>query len=410
AGSRGDVQPIAALSRGLQDAGHEVLIATHERFRPLVESEGLAFRPLPGDPLEMLESPTGQAWVRSGRNSFSFLLNYIQLTRPTLPALLRASQRAVEGADLIVFTPFAPAGLHLAEAMGIPVAMAALQPFHPTGEFPAMGAVGTVGLPWLNRISHRVTDLLLWLPFRDLINRWRVDDLDLRPWSLTGPLARMEANRTPTIYGYSPSVIRRPKDWGPWIEVTGYWFLDRKSGWRPPERLRRFLGEGDPPIYVGFGSMVSGEGNRLELALAQVVRKLGCRAVLQRGWEGIPDSSLGNHVLTIGSVPHDWLFPRVAAVVHHGGAGTTGAGLRAGVPSVLIPHFADQFLWADKVHSIGAGPAPIPLQGLDGDRLVASIKQVLSSGSIRSRAAAVGAAVRAESGVSSAVEILSRLD
>lgn len=408
-GSRGDVQPILALSRGMLRAGHDVLVATHERFRPFVESEGLAFRALAGDPLEMLESPTGQAWVRSGRNSFAFMLNYIRLTRPILPALLRDSQRAVEGADLIVFTVFAPAGLHLSEALGVPAAMAALQPFHATGEFPAMGVMGPVRLPWMNRTSHRVTDLLLWLPFRDLVNRWRVGQLGLRPWSVRPPLARMDARQIPTLYGYSPSVIRRPDDWGPWVHVTGYWFLDHEPGWRPPTPVQRFLEAGDPPIYVGFGSMVSGEGGRLEAALAYAVGKLDRRIVLQRGWEGISDPSLGDQVLTIGSIPHDWLFPRMAAVVHHGGAGTTGAGLRAGVPNVLVPHFADQFLWADRVRSLGAGPAPIPLQDLDGPRLVESLQQALSSGSIRSRAAAIGASIRAERGVQSAVEILTRL-
>lgn len=406
AGSRGDVQPLVALGRGLQAAGQSVVLATHERFRSFVEAKQLEFRPLAGDPLEMLESPAGQAWVRSGRNSMSFLVNYVRLTRPTLPALLRDCQRAAEGADLIVFTPFAPAGPHLGESMDVPVAMAALQPFHPTGEFPAMGAFGAWGIPWMNRMSHRVTDLLLWLPFRDLINEWRERELGLEPWSLRGPLSRMNAANTPTVYGYSPTVIPRPADWGPWVHVTGYWFLEPGPDWDPPQDLVDFLRAGDPPIYVGFGSMVSGAGRRLESALAATIDRLGCRVVLQRGWERIPDSELGKKVHTVGSVPHGWLFPKVAAVVHHGGAGTTGAGLRAGLPSVLVPHFADQYLWAERVESLGAGPAAVPLDQLDGESLSRAVGKALDSASIRAHAAAVGGQIRAEDGVGSAVGAL----
>lgn len=408
-GSRGDVQPYVALGMGLQAAGHQVTLATHLLFQSFVEDAGLTFRPLAGDPQELLASQAGQAWVRSGRDSLGFLRRFVRLTRTYLPAMLRDCQRAVEGADLIVFSPFTAGGQDLAEARQLPVILAALQPFHPTSAFPAMGSFGTFGIPWLNRMSHKVTGVLMSAPFLDIFNRWRREDLGLPPRPLGDPLGQMDRSQTPTLYGYSPNLIPRPSDWGQWVHVTGYWFLEEQPDYQPPAELAAFLQAGEPPVYVGFGSMISGDDLRMTAAVEHVVEALGCRIVLQRGWQGLSARSLGDRIHLADAIPHHWLFPRMAAVVHHGGAGTTAAGLRAGVPSVLVPHFADQFFWGAWVERRGAGVEALDRGQLTGERLAVRVQRAMTSAAVRAQAAGLGRRIRQEQGIDRAVAVINQL-
>ena len=406
AGSRGDVQPYAALGVGLKQAGHQVTLATHELFREFVSDLGLEFKPLAGDPQELLSSERGQEWVQSGQNSLAFLANFIKLTRPYFRQQLQDCQRAAEGADLLLFSPFTGGGMDVAEKMGIPVALTAVQPFHATRAFPAMGAFGTFGVPFLNYGSHRTTEYLMWLPFRDIYNRWRQEDLGLPPRGLKGPMTRMQQYEIPTLYGYSPSLIPRPEDWAPWIHVTGYWYLDQVDDWQPPARLRSFLEAGDPPVYLGFGSMIHHDGDSILKMARHVADALGCRMILQRGWQKLAAEEESERILVIDSTPHSWLFPKMAAVVHHGGAGTTAAGLRAGVPSLLVPHFADQFFWADWVARREAGPPAIPRKELSAGRLIRAIERALEDQRLRAHAAALGASIRSEHGVHRAADLV----
>ena len=404
-GSRGDVQPMLALGLGLKSEGYEVRIAAHAVFQEFVESVGLEYAPMAGDPQAALMSERGQDWVESGQNSFAFLYNFVRLTRPYFREQLRDCQRACQGMDMIIFTPFAGGGLDIAEKMQLPVALAALQPFHPTGAFPAMGAFGTFGIPRLNRGSHKTTGYLLWLPFRDIHDRWRVEDLGLPARGLTPPMSEMQEKGITTLYGYSPSVIPRPDDWGPWIHVTGYWYLDQEPGWQPTVELERFISAGKPPIFVGFGSMIRQDGDNLLDIARQVASELGVRVLLQRGWQGVKADSVDDQVMVIDAAPHSWLFPRMAAVVHHGGAGTTAAGLRAGVPNVLVPHFADQFFWGDWMVKREVGPAAIPRGKLTASRLAQALRNALSART-RAHAAALGASIRQENGVANAVRVI----
>jgi UDP:flavonoid glycosyltransferase YjiC (YdhE family) len=406
-GSRGDVQPMLALGLGLQAAGHQVRIATHQVFEEFVRSVGLEFAEITGDPQQALASERGQDWVNSGQNSFAFLYNFVRLTRPYFRQQLRDCQRACEGVDFIIFTPFAGGGLDIAEQMDLPVALAALQPFHPTGAFPAMGSFGTFGNAFLNRGSHLTTGYLLWLPFRDIHNRWRIQDLGLPARGLKGPMTSMEQRQVPALYGYSPEVIPRPEDWSPWVHVTGYWFLEGDPGWAPTPELEQFLASGTPPIFMGFGSMIRQDGNALIDIARQAAEELGERFLLQRGWQQLDAGEDHPNLMVIDSAPHSWLFPRMAAVVHHGGAGTTAAGLRAGVPSVLVPHFADQFFWGKWVVARHAGPPAIPRSQLTAASLVSALRTALSART-RAHAASLGARIRQEDGIARAVAILER--
>lgn len=407
-GSRGDVQPYVALGTGLRKAGHEVVLAGHGRFKPFVESHGLIFRKLPGDPRRMLESPEGQAWVRSGRNGFQFMRYFVELARGTLPELLRVSRRVAQDADVIVFSQLSFAGYHIAEARGIPAVMASLQPFSPTRKFPPVGAVGPSGWGLWNLLGHYFTEYLLWLPFRKEVDRWRSAELGLPPLGWMPPAREARRRELPMIYGYSPSVLPPPDDWGESITVTGYWFLQDSDDCSPDRRLSEFLRSGEPPVYIGFGSMVRGEARELQRVAMRVADNLGCRVVLQRGWEQVEDLGGRPDLLTVGSLPHSWLFPRMSALVHHGGAGTTGAGLRAGIPSVLVPHFADQFFWGERIERLGAGPRPIPRGILSSDRLTAALSQARGSAPVRAAAAALGSRIRQERGVKRAVQAIER--
>ncbi len=213
----------------------------------------------------------------------------------------------------------------------------------------------------------------------------------------------------PVFYAYSPAVLPRPADWPDRVHVTGYWFLDQEPGWQPPAELLHFLQAGPAPVSIGFGSMASRDA---EATLNLVLRALelsGQRGVLLSGWAGIGKGrALPSHVFSAESLPHSWLFPRMAAVVHHGGAGTTGAGLRSGVPSVLTPLAADQPSWARRVHTLGVGPAPLPFQTLTAERLAEAIREAATSPAMRQRAAELGRQIQAEDGLGRTSELFSQ--
>jgi UDP:flavonoid glycosyltransferase YjiC (YdhE family) len=212
--------------------------------------------------------------------------------------------------------------------------------------------------------------------------------------------------KSPVLYGYSPAVIPRPPDWGEDVHVTGYWFLDAVDDWTPAPELVAFL-EGDPPpIYVGFGSMSSRNPEETANIVFQALAQSGQRAVVLSGWGGLQPERIPDSVFMVESVPFSWLFPRMAAVVHHGGAGTTAAGLRAGVPSLVVPFFGDQPYWGQRVADLGAGPKPIPRKRLTADRLAEAISQAVTDEAICQRAAELGARIRAEDGIARAVAII----
>jgi sterol 3beta-glucosyltransferase len=212
----------------------------------------------------------------------------------------------------------------------------------------------------------------------------------------------------PIAYGYSPVVLPKPVDWGDWIHVTGYWFLDAPARWQPPVPLVDFLQSGPPPIYIGLGSMSEREPEETTKMLLHALSLTGQRAVLASGWSGLGNQMLPDNVFRIEAIPHDWLFPQMAAVVHHGGCGTTAAGLRAGVPTVTIPFFADQPFWAQRAFELGMGPRPIPRTRLTAEKLAVAIQAAVADKPMRTSSESIGKQIRAENGVSNAVEVFER--
>jgi sterol 3beta-glucosyltransferase len=405
-GSRGDVQPYLALAGGLRQAGYQVRVATHQPFQTEIHQRGLEFRPVEGNPRQLLESEAGLAWLEAGRNPLAGTRRLIELARPHVARLLADAVAACRDTDAIIYAPLGMAGYHLAQQQRVPSILAALVPLTPTRAFPAAGAP-----PWplggaYNLVTHLIAEQLGWQPFRRQLNHWRRQTLGLPPVGLLGPGRHQRRHREPVLYGYSPSVVPKPPDWGSHLHVTGYWFTDPDPAWQPPPVLARFLQAGAPPVYVGFGSMTDRDPAGLARTAVAALRRAGCRGVLARGWAALASTTQDEDLLLVDETPHDWLFSRMAAVVHHGGAGTTHTGLRAGMPNVVVPFFTDQPFWARRVADLGVGPPPIPRQMLTVDRLAAAIHTAVSDPAMRARAAALGRRIQLEDGVTCGVQVV----
>ena len=413
AGSRGDVQPYLALGRGLARAGYAVTVATHAMFRSVVEAEGLGFRAVEGDPRALLTSEAGQRWLASGENLLAFIRELRRLAEPHVEQMLADYAAAVDDTDVVLCGALAVPAWQAAERRGIPAAMALLQPLTPTSAFPAMGAPPRLALGgWANRFTHHLAEQLLWQPIRKRVNRWRRESLGLPDEARLGPGRRMRKQGVPVLYGFSRHVVPPPRDWPASVHVTGWWTLEAPPTYAPPAPLARFLADGPPPVYVGFGSMTPRDAHALTRTVLEGVERAGARVVLLRGWGALGDAeggTLPEWACVVDDVPHAWLFQRMAAIVHHGGAGTTGAALRSGAPSVLVPLFADQPFWGERVRALGVGPAPIMRPTLTAARLAAALERALGDAAMRERAARLGALLRAEDGVAQAVAIVDRM-
>ncbi len=409
-GSRGDVQPYVALARGLDAAGHRIAVCAAPAFRPLVESHGVEFASFDtGDPQAMLRSPEGQAAIRTARNPFALFRALCRLLEPVLEKGYAEACRSTEGADAVLAAPGAlPIAQALHERRDIPFAGAFLQPNHPTREF---GSWLFPELPsWLpflgglRRASYRVTWHVLYRLIRAANDAARRRVLGLGPGP--NPFAAMLRERWPTLYGLSGAVVPRPADWGPELALTGYWFLDRARSWTPPRELSDFLSSGPPPICVGFGSMPSADPEQTTELYTRALALAGRRGLLLTGWGGLTRARLPETVLALDSAPHDWLFPRVAAVVHHGGAGTTAAALRAGAPALVIPFIADQRFWGQRVNALGAGLGPMSRRQLAPEPLAAALRALVENPAYRARAVQVSEALAREDGVGRAIAAL----
>jgi sterol 3beta-glucosyltransferase len=401
-GSRGDVQPAVALGVGLSRAGHRVRIGSYAQFADLAAAHGLDFAPIAGDIQALLQSEEGRA-VLDSRNPLRLLRMIRSHARASADQTWGDILAACAGADALVsLGMFYYAADTVATSHGLPHVTAQLQPLLPTGAFPApLLPAPPLRVAALNRASHQLSELLFWQGLRSLVNQVRrASGLAALPWYPT--LARAVHAGAPALYAYSSLVVPKPADWPASAHVTGFWFLDAPASYDPPAELSRFLAAGDPPVYIGFGSMNTRDPRRTgELALKALALS-GRRGVLMRGWGGLAASALPPEVLMIDEVSHAWLFPQMAAVVHHGGAGTTGAGLRAGVPSILIPFFADQPFWAERVAALGVGPRPTRRRRLSAEGLARAI-EAAGAPEMRARAAAVGRQIAAEEGVGRAV-------
>jgi sterol 3beta-glucosyltransferase len=406
-GSRGDIQPFIPLGLGLQRTGFGVRFASFEVFRPLVEEQGLEFASISGDPRTTMTSQAGQAWLRSGRN---IVANTTQMWRAlTSEDLLPAFNDALEacrGSDAVIYSFMGATAYHAADKFNLPSIFALVQPFTRSRLVPSMIAPKLPLGGWYNMFTHRISEVLIWTIVKGMINRWRRDTLGLPAMPWHGPFNHIYEEQMPYLYGFSPSVVPRPADWPDWHLISGYWFLDRDPSWSPPDTLVRFLEAGPKPISIGFGSMLGPEAEKLLKLSVQALQQTSQRGVLLGGWAEVSGLKLPDTIFQIDTVPHDWLFPRMAAVVHHGGSGTTAAGLRAGVPSIVVPFFGDQPYWGRRVHALGVGPHPIQRKALTVHKLADAITQAVEDERMQQNAAALGKRIQVEDGVQSAVDFI----
>ncbi|KAI6133292.1 hypothetical protein EDD16DRAFT_1531005 [Pisolithus croceorrhizus] len=372
-GSRGDVQPYIALAKGLIADGHRCKIATHGEFQAWIESHGIEFGYVGGDPAELM-----RICVENGTFTVSFFKEGLLKFRGWLDDLLKTSWEACQGTDVLVESPSAMGGYHIAEALRIPYFRAFTMTWTRTRAYPHAFAVPERKMGGgYNYMSYVMFDQVFWRAISGQINRWRRNLLHLENTSLD----RMEPHKIPFLYNFSPAIVPPPLDWPEWIRVTGYWFLDDAVD------LISFIDTahqaGRKVVYIGFGSIVVSDPKGMTRCIIEAIVQSGVYAILSKGWSDRlhtkaseacePEEPLPKQIYAIPSIPHDWLFRRIDAACHHGGAGTTGASLRAGIPTIIKPFFGDQFFWADRVEALGIGTS---VRKLTVENLKDALKQI----------------------------------
>lgn len=397
-GTRGDVQPYLALARKLQERGHVVQLAAPTQFAAMSEQYRVPFASLPGDFLALLDTPEGKAAI-SGGQGFSAGFKLLKHVRPLMRRLLDTEWQAVKdfGPDMILYHPKSIASPHMAQALGVPHILASPLPgFTPTADFPSpMLPYASLGpLNWTSHLlAMRGADLL----FGKILREWRREALGLPSRFKFHPPKR-------TLYAYSKRVVPVPADWTEDVLVSGYWFLDEPT-WKMPDDLATFLAEGDRPVYIGFGSVPGLDPETLADTAIAALAQTGKRGLLAIGGGALKVREMPAYVHVIKSAPHGELFRHVSGTVHHGGAGTTAASIRAGVPMTICPFFGDQPFWARRIVDLAIGPSPLDRKHLDVGRFAAALVAMDDAGTI-ARAVALGAKVRAEDGLTAAANYL----
>ncbi|KAF5458258.1 hypothetical protein F2P56_022299 [Juglans regia] len=404
-GTRGDVQPFVAIGKRLQDYGHRVRLATHSNFKEFVLSAGLEFYPLGGDPTVLAGYMVkNKGFLPSGPSEIPVQRNQMkEIIYSLLPA---CKDPDIDSgipfkADAIIANPPAYGHTHVAEALKVPIHIFFTMPWTPTNEFPH--PLSRVKQQAGYRLSYQIVDSLIWLGIRDMINDLRKKKLKLRPVTyLSG--SQGSESEIPHGYIWSPHLVPKPKDWGPKVDVVGFCFLDLASNYEPPEPLVKWLGAGEKPIYIGFGSLPVQEPEKMTQTIVDALQSTKQRGIINKGWGGLGNLAEPNDsIYLLDNCPHDWLFLRCKAVVHHGGAGTTAAGLRAACPTTIVPFFGDQPFWGERVHARGVGPAPIPVEEFTLTKLVDAIKFMVDP-KVKLHAVELAKAMENEDGVAGAVK------
>ncbi|KAJ9271916.1 CAZyme family GT1 [Paecilomyces variotii] len=410
-GSRGDVQPFVALGTELQRIGHRVRIATHNCFEQFINEAGLEFFPIGGDPADLMAYMVKNPGLIPSMHSLRG--GDIQKKRLMMAEILHGCWQSCLMPDPVTNAPFVAnaiianppsfAHVHCAQALGIPLHLMFTMPWSATRAFPhPLANMHNVPADqdWVNRVSYGVVDWLSWQGLGDVINDWRQHELELEPISLSdGPFLLRTLN-VPYTYCWSPGLVAKPDDWPENADVCGFFFRDPPD-YQPSPQIAVFLNAGPPPVYIGFGSIVIEDPDRMIEILLQAIEDAGVRAIISRGWSNLTGPDLP-HVLYLDDCPHEWLFQHVSAVVHHGGAGTTACGLRNGRPTVIVPFFGDQPFWANMVSAARAGPDPIPQKLLSGPSLAQAIRYCLTPEAVQA-ARDIAIKMRGEDGVQAAV-------
>ncbi len=409
-GTRGDIQPDLALAVGLQHAGHHVTLVAPYNFASWIRSYGVTAHPVRFSLQEFMQKPEVKAALRSHN-----ILRQMRMMRDEMGSgimeALEEFWQASQDADFVIQTSSAHGAVDIARERNIPMAFVFLQPLAPpTRAFPSFLLPFRFSLGGhYNYLTHVLIWRAGWPAVGGPLNRWRAARFNLPPWrSATEMFNARRGFGTPWLYAFSPGVVPKPAEWDEHHHVTGYWFLDPPPDWQPPPELERFLEDGPPPVYVGFGSMSHEDLERQTRLALRTLELAGQRGVLSTGWGGITRLPASPTVFYVDDVPHSWLFPRMAAVVHHGGAGTTAESLRAGVPSIVSPFVVDQYAWAEQVARLGVGVRAAPIKKLTAEKLAEAIRSTVHDTALRARASGLGEQIRAENGIACAVDVIQR--
>ncbi|OVA01454.1 UDP-glucuronosyl/UDP-glucosyltransferase [Macleaya cordata] len=408
-GTRGDVQPFLAMAKRLQEFGHYVRLATHVNFRTFVKSAGIDFYPLGGDPRVLAGyMARNKGFLPSGPGEIS-------IQRKQLKAIIDSLLPACTEPDLDTGAPFRAQAIianppsyghaHVAEALGVPLHIFFTMPWTPTHEFPH--PLARVPQSAGYRLSYLVVDLIIWWGIRGFINDFRKRKLKLAPIAYFSTY-HGSISHLPTGYMWSPHLVPKPSDWGISVDVLGFCFLNLGAKYQPQKEFLDWIRVGPKPIYIGFGSMPLEDAKKTTDIILESLKDAGQRGIIGRGWGDLgifPE--VPDNVFLLDDCPHDWLFPHCAAVVHHGGAGTTATGLRAGCPTTIVPFFGDQFFWGDRIHQIGLGPTPIPISELSIEGLSNAIRFMLQP-EVKERALELAKKIENEDGVAAAVDAFHR--
>ncbi|KAI2627598.1 glycosyltransferase family 1 protein [Hypoxylon sp. NC1633] len=408
-GSRGDVQPYIALCKGLMAEGHKARIATHAEFKTWIEGHGIEFAPVEGDPSELM-----RICIQNGTFTWAFLREANAKFRGWLDELLASAFEACKGSDLLIESPSAMAGIHIAEALAIPYFRAFTMPWTRTRAYPHAFVMPEHKMGGAyNYVTYVMFDNVFWKATAHQINRWRNSVLGLPNTNLE----KLQPNKVPFLYNFSPAVVAPPLDYSDWIRVTGYWFLDEGTEWTPPEDLRKFIQQAREDdkklVYVGFGSIIVPDPAKMTQEVIDAVLKADVRCVLSKGWSdrlgnkdaAVPEQVLPPEIFQIKSAPHDWLFAQMDAAAHHGGSGTTGASLRAGIPTIIRPFFGDQFFFGSRVEDLGVG---ICLKKWGANSFARALWETTHSERMIVKARVLGETIRRENGVDTAIQSIYR--
>ncbi|MBI2331317.1 MAG: glycosyltransferase family 1 protein [Chloroflexi bacterium] len=399
-GSRGDVQPFFPLSLGLMSRGHNVILAAPARFKNLVEEHDITFFPLAGDPEEL-----SRRMNEAGYNFFKLVKELMIHAVDIGAEMMRQTEEACRDADLIIHTFAHAVGAHtLAREKNIPdIHIQTFPMFTPTGDYPNI-SLPNLGNRFLNRLTHtaslKITEITSSMGFEQVRRR-----AGLPKRKIYSPFKNIPPRlRTPILCAWSPSMLPPSNDWDSHIHVTGYYFFSQNKSFSPSHELSEFLKSGEAPICISFGNMVNNGAERNDEIIREALKQTGNRGIILSGWGNVKRESTSD-LLYLESVPHDWLLPKCKMIVHHGGAGTTSAGLCTGIPQVVVPFMADQPFWGSRVHAIGAAPKPIRVNQLSVEKMVSAIVEAESK-VILERAQVTGQVIRGEEGVMNAVQLI----
>lgn len=410
AGSRGDTQPYVALGQTLKKAGFKVRIAAPETFKDLINEFELEFYSLPGD-ISIIARDKKLRQAMSADNPLKIIMGFNTLKNYAKNYALSMQQgfyNACLGSDAIVYHPGATIGHFVAQELGIPSILATPFPMTPTKEYPALIFYDSVN--WgkqFNFLTHKLFERVMWQTSKSSVEQFWQQKFNCIPPNFSNPFAKNQTANYLTLVGCSERVFSRPQDWSERVQNTEYWFLDRSDRNSPIDKIQKFLQAGIPPVYVGFGSLgdpdKAAQTTRLVIDALQKSRQ---RGILATGWGAMKElDNIPESILIVKSISHAWLFPQMSAVVHHGGAGTTAAGLRAGIPSIIIPHANDQFAWGKRVYELGVGCKPIPRKKLTAEKLSAAINYALAE-KVRVAAKALSKKIQQEKGTAIAAKLI----